>query len=341
VATEITQIYKQLRAAQIREAIAEREWHNHQQQIRNAEEIERFLTDPKTGKTSQQALYTWLRREVRGLYSQCFQFAFEVAKKAERALQHELGDPNRTFLQYGYQSGKEGLLAGERLYLDVRRMELAYHELNRREYELTRHVSLRQLDPKALLALRATGQCTVTLPEELFDLDCSGHHFRRLRSVAVSGHGVDTSPRSGSTLEVGEHGADPAVVVGGRRQVELGEDVVDVLGDGGVRHGELAGDGRVGPAFGHVREDLAFAVGEPLERGLHAATGEELADDVRVDDGAARGDPVEGGAELGDVAHPLLEQVAHGAAGLDELGGVSVFDVLGQDQNGQARVGAP
>jgi Tc toxin complex TcA C-terminal TcB-binding domain len=48
-------------------------------------------------------------------------------------------------------------------------MELAYHELNRREYELTRHVSLRQLDPKALLALRATGQCTVTLPEELFD----------------------------------------------------------------------------------------------------------------------------------------------------------------------------
>jgi Tc toxin complex TcA C-terminal TcB-binding domain len=107
VATEITQIYKQLRAAQIREAIAEREWHNHQQQIRNAEEIERFLTDPKTGKTSQQALYTWLRREVRGLYSQCFQFAFEVAKKAERALQHELGDPNRTFLQYGYQSERK------------------------------------------------------------------------------------------------------------------------------------------------------------------------------------------------------------------------------------------
>ena len=51
-AGEITQTYKQLRAAQIREAMAEREWHNHQQQIRNAQEIERFLTDERTGKTS-------------------------------------------------------------------------------------------------------------------------------------------------------------------------------------------------------------------------------------------------------------------------------------------------
>ena len=65
-------------------------------------------------------------------------------------------------------------------------MELAYHELNRREYELTKHVSLRQVDPRALIELRTTGQCTVDLPEELFDLDGPGHYFRRLRSVAVS-----------------------------------------------------------------------------------------------------------------------------------------------------------
>ena len=48
---------KQLRAAQIREAIAEHEWHNHQQQIKNAEEIERSSPRrPKTGKTTNQAL---------------------------------------------------------------------------------------------------------------------------------------------------------------------------------------------------------------------------------------------------------------------------------------------
>ena len=54
------------------------------------------------------------------------------------------------FVQYNYwDPGHQGLLSGEALYLDVKRMELAYHESNTRELELTRHVSLRQLDPLA------------------------------------------------------------------------------------------------------------------------------------------------------------------------------------------------
>ncbi len=185
-AGEITMTFKQLRAAQLRQAMAERELHNHRQQIRDAREIERFLTDERKGKTSNEAFYGWLRREARGLYSRCFQLAFDTARKAERALQHELGDSGRTFLQYDYLAGREELLAGERLYLDVKRMELAYDELNRREYELTKHVSLRQVNPRALIELRTAGQCTVDLPEEVFDIDCPGHYFRRLRSVAVS-----------------------------------------------------------------------------------------------------------------------------------------------------------
>jgi hypothetical protein len=186
IAGEITQLYKQLRAAQIREYIAEREWRNHQQQIKHAEEIERFLTEEKNGKTTNQAFYAWMKREAKGLYGQCFQFAFDVAKKAERALQHELGNPDVSFLQFGYLAGKEGLLAGEKLYLDIKRMEMAYHDLNVREYELTKHASLLQVDPRALMELRATGRCKVSLPEELFDLDCPGHYFRRIRSVALS-----------------------------------------------------------------------------------------------------------------------------------------------------------
>jgi Tc toxin complex TcA C-terminal TcB-binding domain/Concanavalin A-like lectin/glucanases superfamily len=186
-AGEITQTFKQLRAAQIREAIAEREWKNHQQQMHFAEEIERFLTDEKTGKKTNQAFYSWMKREVKGLYAQCFQFAFDVAKKAERALQHELGNQELSFIQFSYLAGKEGLLAGEKLYLDIKRMEMAYHdELNQREYELIKHVSLLQVNPQALLTLRATGRCTAFLPEELFDIDCPGHYFRRIKSVAVS-----------------------------------------------------------------------------------------------------------------------------------------------------------
>ncbi|HCT78022.1 MAG TPA: insecticidal toxin protein, partial [Micromonosporaceae bacterium] len=185
-AGEMNQAYKQLRAAQIREAITQREWANHQKQMEHAEAIEKFLTDERAGKTSRKSLYTWLRRETRGLYGQVFDVAHDIARKAERALQHELGDPNRTFLGYTYQAGSQGLLAGEKLWLDIKRMELAYQELNRREYELTKHVSLLQTDPRALVQLRATGKCTITLPEELFDLDCPGHYFRRLKAVALS-----------------------------------------------------------------------------------------------------------------------------------------------------------
>src|SRR5262249_25998408 len=196
-AAEITQTFKQLRAAQIREAMAEREWNNHQQQVKHAQEIEYFLTgeknpewtqkiDQKDKKTTNKSFYAWMKREVKGVYSQCFQFAFDIAKKTERALQHELGNAELSFLQFGYLAGKEGLLAGEKLYLDIKRMERGYHDLNQREYELTRHVSLLQVNPLALLKLRATGRCTVVLPEELFDMDGPGHYFRRIKSVAVS-----------------------------------------------------------------------------------------------------------------------------------------------------------
>jgi hypothetical protein len=65
-------------------------------------------------------------------------------------------------------------------------MEMAYYDLNQREYELTKHVSLLQVDPLALLKLRTTGRCTVQLPEELFDMDGPGHYFRRIKTVALS-----------------------------------------------------------------------------------------------------------------------------------------------------------
>ncbi|MDP1822774.1 MAG: hypothetical protein Q8L48_06020 [Archangium sp.] len=186
IAGEITQLFKQVRGAEIREYLAERELKNHQKQMEHSAEVERFLTDEAKGKKTNQGFYAYLKREARGLHAACFQLAFEVAKKAERALQHERGDSTLSFLSTGYLAGREGLFAGEKLFLDLKRMELAWHELNEREYELTKHVSVLQLNPEQLLVLRRTGTCTVQLPEALFDLDGPGHYFRRIKSVAVS-----------------------------------------------------------------------------------------------------------------------------------------------------------
>jgi hypothetical protein len=63
---------------------------------------------------------------------------------------------------------------------------MAYLDNNKRELELTRHISLRQLDPLALLRLRTQGTCKFSVPEWLYDLDCPGHYMRRIKSVALS-----------------------------------------------------------------------------------------------------------------------------------------------------------
>lgn len=42
VAGEINQMFTQMRAARIRESVAEREWHNRQQQMRHSQEIADF-----------------------------------------------------------------------------------------------------------------------------------------------------------------------------------------------------------------------------------------------------------------------------------------------------------
>lgn len=121
------------------------------------------------------------------VYFQAYQLAYELARRAERAFRFDLASPGASFLQFGYwDSLRKGLLAGEKLQLDLRRMEVAYLDQNRREHEVVKPVSLAQLDPEQFLRLRETGQCTFTVPETVFDRDHAGHYLRRLRSVSVT-----------------------------------------------------------------------------------------------------------------------------------------------------------
>ncbi|HRI59027.1 MAG TPA: neuraminidase-like domain-containing protein [Saprospiraceae bacterium] len=180
---ETLQIEKQIVAADIRIQIAEKELENHNKQIENAQAIDDFLKS----KFTKQDLYDWMVGQVSGVFFQSYQLVYDVAKRAEHAYRHELGLTDSNFIQFGYwDSLKKGLLAGERLAQDLRRMEIAYLDQNRRELEITKHISLRQLNPLALIMLRETGQCDINIPETLFDLDFPGHYMRRIKSVSVS-----------------------------------------------------------------------------------------------------------------------------------------------------------
>jgi hypothetical protein len=77
-----------------------------------------------------------------------------MAKRAERA-QHELA-ATATASSTLLGQFKEGLLAGEKLGHDLKRMECAYPDQNKREYEMIKHISLRMFDPLALLKPKET-----------------------------------------------------------------------------------------------------------------------------------------------------------------------------------------
>ncbi|MDH4471692.1 MAG: neuraminidase-like domain-containing protein [Fluviicola sp.] len=182
-AKEIMAIDKQLLAAEIRIDLAAKERDNLEIQIENAQEIESFL---KT-KYSNEDLYGWMQGEISTIYFQAYQLAYDLAKKAELAYRYELGIGTSNFIQYGYwDSFKKGLLAGDKLSLALRQLEKAWIDGNKREFELTKHISLASLDPLALIKLRATGSCDFTIPEVLFDIDHPGHFFRRIKSVSIS-----------------------------------------------------------------------------------------------------------------------------------------------------------
>jgi hypothetical protein len=65
-------------------------------------------------------------------------------------------------------------------------MEQAHMNMNCREYELTKHISLRLHFPPAFVMLKATGCCEVEPPEWFFDLDYPGQYMRRIRSVSLT-----------------------------------------------------------------------------------------------------------------------------------------------------------
>ncbi|MCC7454256.1 MAG: hypothetical protein IT222_08835, partial [Crocinitomix sp.] len=178
---DLKRIEKELLSAEIRLALAEKEAENHELQIEQSQE----QLDYMKSKFTNAQLYNWMSTELSKLYRSSFEMAYQLAKKAEKAWQHELG-MNDQFVKYGHwDSLYKGLLSGEKLMNDLRRMETAYMDKNEREYELIKHVSLAQLDPFALLMLRETGTCAFEIPELLYDMDYPGQYFRRLKSVSI------------------------------------------------------------------------------------------------------------------------------------------------------------
>ncbi|MEQ1565850.1 MAG: neuraminidase-like domain-containing protein [Myxococcota bacterium] len=199
---ELVQLDRQIEGAELRLGIARTELANHQLQMRQSDQVSAFMSR----KFTNGDLYQWMVGQLAALHFQQFQLALGLAKKAQAAYRFELGGSD-TFVSGPYWDGlRKGLGAGERLVADLERMDAAYLENDRREFELRTAVSLARLDPMALARLRQVGECWLEVPEALFDLECPGHVFRRLVSVAVTVACV-AGPHGLVQLRLTQHGS--------------------------------------------------------------------------------------------------------------------------------------
>ncbi|RYP07534.1 hypothetical protein DL765_009132 [Monosporascus sp. GIB2] len=132
-------------------------------------------------------------------------------------------------IQFSYWDPNcDGLLAVGRLYIRLKQLKAAHQADRGHEHKITKHMSLRQLAPLALLQLRTSGSCEAALPEVLSDMDfpatssggsaadyprASGGgsdsgddpRFRTVMSVPIASIAVSTASNNAGVFKLGFH----------------------------------------------------------------------------------------------------------------------------------------
>jgi Tc toxin complex TcA C-terminal TcB-binding domain/Neuraminidase-like domain/Salmonella virulence plasmid 28.1kDa A protein len=176
------QIDAQLAANAIESQVAQNDLDAHNASIAGNAQI----ADVLTSRFTSQDLYQWMAGCLSEVYFQAFTMASDLARSAESAYRFELNS-TQTFVNSGYWSSeRQGLTAGHQLVAALLQMEKSHVDNNVRTLEIERTISLRDLDPLALMKLKQQGECMFSLGEMLFDLDFPGHYLRKVKTLSLS-----------------------------------------------------------------------------------------------------------------------------------------------------------
>jgi hypothetical protein len=180
---EIKSIDKQIEIQEVRVKASKKEIDVQLRESENAQRMEAWYRT----KYSNKDLYAWMEKNLRSLYFQAYTMAVGAGLQAQAALSFELGKSVPILQTAGYwDASRDGLFAADNLFLDLKRLEQMYLDSNKSDFEITKTVSLRQINPTALMKLRLTGKADFSVSEFQYDMDFPGHYMRRIRSVAVS-----------------------------------------------------------------------------------------------------------------------------------------------------------
>jgi hypothetical protein len=179
---DVKSLTAQIDAAKARLASAKRQLEINAREAANVQAVDALLR----AKFTNAQLYGWMVGRLAGLHFQAYLIALQAAKDAQTAFQFEF-DSTQTFFDVDvWDPARKGLLAGESLGLGLERMAAAAVRSSSRPLEIERIVSLGQLNPIALDALKTTGACDFELPELMYDYDYPGHYQRQIKTISVS-----------------------------------------------------------------------------------------------------------------------------------------------------------
>lgn len=172
----------QLLAAEIRQQIAEQDLAIHEKNMEQADELYDFYKN----KFTNLGLYNYMASTLNRLYRDAYNIAYDLAKQAERAYRFEQFDDEIYIQADNWQFNRAGLLAGERLMMQLQELEKKVIDGNVRQPEITQTFSLAMLSPLQLLNLRQTGSCTISIPEIACEVLYPGQYRRIIKSVRIT-----------------------------------------------------------------------------------------------------------------------------------------------------------
>jgi hypothetical protein len=223
---------QQVQIANDQVRIAQQQHMIDQMKADQAQEVVDFLTNKFTNKE----LYDWMSGVLQGVYSFFLQQATAVAQQAAAQLAFERQETLPAYIQSDYwqpppdaasataQSAtvpdRRGLTGSARLLQDIYQLDQYAFETNTRKQQLTKTISLRELDPFAFQQFLETGVLPFTLPMDLFDWDFPGHYLRLIRQIHTTVIAL-IPPNQGIRASLSSTGTSRVVVDQGMFQTQI------------------------------------------------------------------------------------------------------------------------
>ena len=193
---EVVEVEKQEVVNEIKTQQVEKKHKSIENEILRSEQVYEVLSE----KFTNNELYIWLEKELGKTFKKYVNLLIEVAKMAERAYLFEIEGktkPLYSFIKPSYWDGfRKGLLAPEKILLDLRRMEKAYLENDKLKLQITRPILLISdlssvQDYTGLLSLTVNSQdnsvldCNFEIKREFFETDFNPLSNKRIKDVKL------------------------------------------------------------------------------------------------------------------------------------------------------------